>query len=185
MPISISHSAEDLCRKMLTEIGENPEREGLVKTPERFRKAFEELTCGYAVSVEDVVGDGIFQSESPGIILVKDIEFFSLCEHHLLPFVGKASIAYLPGKKILGLSKLARVVELFARRLQVQERLTKEVADSIEKLVDARAVKVVIEATHMCMSMRGIRKINAVTRTEYQNIKDSLTEEEKRSLASF
>jgi GTP cyclohydrolase I len=184
MPVSISHSAEDLCRKMLTEIGENPEREGLLKTPERFRKAFEELTCGYAVSVQDAVGDGIFQSESPGIILVKDIEFFSLCEHHLLPFVGKASIAYLPGKKILGLSKLARVVELFARRLQVQERLTKEVADSIEKLVDARAVKVVIEATHMCMSMRGIRKINAVTRTEYQNIKDSLTEEEKRSLAS-
>ena len=134
------NSGKLLCKQMLIDIGEDPSREGLQRTPERFQKAFFELTSGYNKTVEEVIGEGIFEGESNGPIVMNDIEFFSLCEHHLLPFWGKANIAYLPGKKILGLSKLARVVEVFARRLQVQERLTREIADAIRDAVGARAV---------------------------------------------
>lgn len=156
-----------LAKELFVEIGENPNREGLQRTPERYYKAMRALTSGYNMTAEEVVGEGIFESESSGLVCVKDIEFFSLCEHHVLPFCGKASITYLPNKKILGLSKLARIVDVYAKRLQVQERLTKEVADAIANLVDAKAVAVVIEAQHMCMMMRGVEKQSSFTRTEF------------------
>jgi GTP cyclohydrolase IA len=130
------------------------------------------------MTAQEVVGDGIFESESNGLISVKDIEFYSLCEHHMLPFWGKASIAYLPRRKILGLSKLARVLDVFARRLQVQERLTREVAESISSLIDAKAVAIVIEAQHMCMMMRGVEKQSSKTRTEFLAGAENLTENE-------
>lgn len=160
-------SVSDLVYKMLEQIGEQPEREGLLKTPERFERAMKELTSGYALSAEEVVGEGIFDAEGSGLVSVKDIEFFSLCEHHLLPFWGKMSIAYLPDEKILGLSKLARVVEVYSRRLQVQERLTREVAESIHSLIGAKAVFVTCGAQHMCMMMRGVRKVSSMTQTEF------------------
>jgi GTP cyclohydrolase IA len=168
-----------LARGIFLEIGEDPLREGLVRTPERFTKAMQDLTSGYSQTVESVVGEGIFESESSGLICVKDIEFYSLCEHHMLPFWGKASIAYLPNQKILGLSKLARILDVFAKRLQVQERLTKEVAESIFKLIDAKAVAVVIEAQHMCMMMRGVGKQSSFTSTEYSVGFENISEDEK------
>lgn len=171
-----------LARGIFLDIGEDPKREGLLKTPERFYKAIQELTSGYAQTPEGVVGEGIFDSESKGFVCVKDIEFFSLCEHHMLPFWGKASIAYLPNEKILGLSKLARVVDIFAKRLQVQERLTKEVAESIADLLDARAVAVIIEAQHMCMMMRGVEKQSSKTRTEFAVGEEQLSPNERERL---
>jgi GTP cyclohydrolase I len=171
-----------LCRQLLKDIGEDPSREGLQRTPERFHKAFLELTSGYQKTVAEVIGEGVFEGESNGPIVMNDIEFFSLCEHHLLPFWGKANIAYLPGEKILGLSKLARVVEVFARRLQVQERLTREIADAIRDAVGARAVVVSINASHMCMAMRGVGKPDAMTYTSYKTGFEKLTSEEKDSL---
>ncbi len=167
-----------LARGIFLEIGEDPNREGLLKTPDRFYKAIQDLTSGYALTPAAVVGEGVFDSESAGLICVKDIEFYSLCEHHMLPFWGKASIAYWPNQKILGLSKLARIVDVFARRLQVQERLTKEVAVSIYECVQARAVAVVVEAQHMCMMMRGVEKQSSKTRTEYFVGEEALTEVE-------
>jgi GTP cyclohydrolase I len=158
---------EELCAHALLGLGEDPSREGLQRTPHRFRKALKELTAGYQLTPQMAVGEGIFQSESTGPIFVKKIEFYSLCEHHMLPFWGEISIGYIPNDKILGLSKLARVVEVFARRLQVQERLTREVAVAIQELVGAKAVAVVCEASHMCMMMRGVKKQESLTRTEY------------------
>ena len=166
-PVEKEREIAQLALSLFSQIGEDPSREGLLRTPHRFEKAMQELTIGYRLSPEQVVGEGIFESESNGLVCVKDIEFYSLCEHHLLPFWGKASIAYYPNGKILGLSKLARILEVFARRLQVQERLTKEVGDSIRKITDARAVAVSIEAQHMCMMMRGVRKQESSTKTEY------------------
>jgi GTP cyclohydrolase I len=180
--LSHSYSAPKLVRNLLQEIGEDPAREGLQRTPERFHKAFLELTSGYALTVEDVVGEGVFDSESTGPIVVKEIEFFSLCEHHLLPFMGTVSIGYVPNEKILGLSKLARIVDVFSKRLQVQERLTREIADAIFSSVDAKAVMVSVEASHMCMSMRGVKKISSRTRTVYQLGFDKLDTEEKEIL---
>ena len=170
--------------EMLTSFGEDAHREGLLKTPERFEKAMRELTAGYRITAKEAVGDGIFDAEGSGLVTVKEIEFFSLCEHHLLPFWGTASIAYLPGEKILGLSKLARIVEVFARRLQVQERLTKEIAESISELVSPRAVFVQVEASHMCMMMRGVRKVNSMTLTEYGVGLDSIPINERERLIS-
>jgi GTP cyclohydrolase I len=175
-------SIPTLAKEIFIEIGEDPRREGLLKTPERFQKAIRELTSGYSQTPEEVVGDGVFESESTGAICVKDIDLYSLCEHHILPFWGKASIAYLPQGKILGLSKLARVLDVFARRLQVQERLTKEVADAVFKLVDAKAVAVIVEAQHMCMMMRGVEKQSSVTRTEYIVGASNLSEFEQTRL---
>ena len=175
-------SIPNLARGLFSEIGEDPMREGLIRTPERFYKAVQDLTAGYAMTPEAVVGEGIFESESNGFICVKDIEFYSLCEHHMLPFWGSASITYLPKNKILGLSKLARVLDVFARRLQVQERLTKEVADAIFTLVDAKAVAVIIQAKHMCMMMRGVEKQSSVTKTEYLIGAENLTPDEKSRL---
>lgn len=174
--------AVKLIEQLLSDIGENPAREGLSRTPERFKKAFLEMTSGYSTTAEEVVGEGIFKSESSGPVFVQDIEFFSLCEHHLLPFMGKVSIGYFPREKILGLSKLARIVDVFSKRLQVQERLTREIAESIFTLVDARAVIVTVEAAHMCMSMRGVKKINSSTQTQFDLGFDQLTPDEKEAV---
>ncbi len=146
-------------------MGEDPEREGLVKTPERVARAMEFFTKGYGESPEDILRSAIFREEYRQMVLVKDIEIYSLCEHHLLPFIGKAHVAYIPDGHITGLSKIARVVECFARRLQVQERLTVQIRDCIHQVLKPMGVAVVIEAAHTCMSMRGVQKQNSVTTT--------------------
>lgn len=156
---------ESLVQQMLVRVGEDPEREGLQRTPLRVAKAMDFLTSGYSASLDDVLNDALFEAESQELVLVKDIEFYSLCEHHMLPFFGKAHVGYLPNAKIIGLSKIARLVDLFARRLQVQERLTSQVADTLLEVLDARGVAVVIEASHFCMMMRGVQKQNSSTVT--------------------
>jgi len=147
-----------LVRKMIALIGEDPNREGLRKTPERFEKALRFLTSGYNQNVENVLNGATFSVHYDEMVVVKDIEFFSLCEHHLLPFFGKAHVAYLPSKKVLGLSKIARLVNMFARRLQIQERMTSQIAQAIEERVSPEGVGVIIEARHLCMQMRGVEK---------------------------
>ena len=154
-------------RLILRQVGENASREGLLRTPQRFAKALREICSGYTKTVAEVVGEGVFDAEGGGLVSVKDIEFFSLCEHHMLPFWGKASVAYLPDKKIMGLSKVARVVDLFARRLQVQERLTREVAVGLFEAVHPKAVAVRVKAAHTCIMMRGVQKQSSETVTEY------------------
>lgn len=152
-------------RAMLSSLGEDVEREGLIDTPFRYAKAMRFLTSGYNKKVEDVVGKALFKQESSEIVIIRDIELFSLCEHHLLPFYGKAHVAYLPKGKIIGLSKIPRIVDVYARRLQVQERLTTQVADAVEKLLKPHGVAVIIEAFHLCMMMRGVEKQNSYTLT--------------------
>lgn len=147
--------------ELLQGIGEDPNREGLRDTPKRAAKAFHFLTKGYNENVEQIINGAVFKSETDEIILVKNIELYSLCEHHLLPFIGKCHVGYLPNGRILGLSKIARIVDVFARRLQIQERLTKQIADTIMDAVDAAGVAVVIEAQHLCMMMRGVEKQNS------------------------
>ena len=156
---------EDLIRQMLVELGEDPEREGLLKTPERVEKSLRFLTRGYHQTLEEVVHGALFQAESDDMIIVRDIEFFSMCEHHMLPFFGKCHVGYIPKKQILGVSKVARIVDMFARRLQIQERLTRQVAAAIMDVVDAEGVGVVIEAQHLCMQMRGVEKQHSVMTT--------------------
>ncbi|MFT4603930.1 MAG: GTP cyclohydrolase I [Rhodothermales bacterium] len=152
-------------RSILELVGEDPEREGLLETPERVAKAYHFLTQGYAQDPEAILKKAVFHEDYSEMILVKDIELYSLCEHHMLPFFGKAHIAYIPNGKIVGLSKLPRVVDVFARRLQVQERLTLQIRDAIQDVLEPEGVAVVIEATHMCMVMRGVQKQNSTTTT--------------------
>jgi GTP cyclohydrolase I len=154
-----------LVRRQLELLGEDPARQGLLRTPERVARAMRWLTRGYESSVADAVGQGVFDDPHDNMIMVRDIELYSLCEHHLLPFFGKAHIAYIPSGRILGLSKLPRIVDLFSRRLQVQERLTSEIADAIQTAVEPLGVGVVIEAYHLCMMMRGVQKQNSMTIT--------------------
>ena len=156
---------EQLVRRQLELLGENPSRNGLVRTPERVARSLEWLTRGYKESVEDVIGEGVFEEAHESMVMVRDIEIYSLCEHHMLPFFGRAHIAYIPDGRIVGLSKLPRIVEVFARRLQVQERLTEEIAQAIEDVLQPRGVGVVIEAVHLCMMMRGVEKQNSRTIT--------------------
>ena len=154
-----------LVRRMLGELGEDPARNGLLKTPERVEKSLRWLTRGYGLSVHDAIGDAVFDEDHHNMVLVKDIEMYSMCEHHLLPFFGKVHVAYIPNGKIVGLSKLPRVVEIFARRLQVQERLTEQVAQALMEVLEPQGVGVVIEAAHLCMMMRGVEKQNSKTVT--------------------
>ncbi len=152
---------EDLIRRLLAELGENPNREGLVNTPKRVDKSLRFLTSGYKADVDEVLNGALFTVDYNEMVIVKDIDFFSLCEHHLLPFFGKCHIAYIPRHKVIGLSKIPRLVDVFARRLQIQERLTNEVAETIERKIDPLGVAVVMEATHLCMAMRGVEKQNS------------------------
>lgn len=156
---------ENSFRKILEEIGEDINREGLVDTPKRAAKAFEFLTKGYKEDVESIVNNAVFETDNDEMIIVKDIELYSLCEHHMLPFFGKCHIGYIPDGKIIGLSKVARIVDVYARRLQVQENLTKQIADDIMKYTGGLGVAVVIEAKHLCMMMRGVEKQNSVMKT--------------------
>jgi GTP cyclohydrolase I len=154
-----------LVRRMLGELGEDPQRNGLLKTPERVEKSLRWLTRGYGLSVHDAIGDAVFEEDHHNMVLVKDIEMYSMCEHHMLPFFGKVHVAYIPNGRIVGLSKLPRVVEIFARRLQVQERLTEQVAHALMEVLEPQGVGVVIEAAHLCMMMRGVEKQNSKTVT--------------------
>jgi len=152
-------------RDLLEAVGEDPERQGLLRTPHRAARAFEFLTNGYRQNLDDIVNNAIFDSEASEIVLVKDIELYSLCEHHLLPFVGKAHVAYIPNGKVIGLSKVARIVDVFARRLQIQENLTVQIADALMTCLRPTGVAVVIEAKHLCMMMRGVEKQNSLMKT--------------------
>lgn len=156
---------EDHWAKIIESIGEDLSRPGLVDTPKRAAKAFAFLTQGYSQSVEEVVNDALFPSASSEMILVQDIELYSLCEHHVLPFIGKCHVAYIPTGKVLGLSKVARIVDVFARRLQIQEALTAQIAETVMEVTSAEGVGVIIEAQHMCMMMRGVEKQNSLMKT--------------------
>ena len=156
---------EEHFSRIITEIGEDVSREGLLDTPKRAAKAFKFLNNGYDKTLEEVLNGAIFQADTEDMVIVKDIELYSLCEHHLLPFIGKCHIAYIPDGKVLGLSKLARIVDMYARRLQIQEKLTKQIADAVEVAIGAKGVAVVVEAKHLCMMMRGVEKQNSVMTT--------------------
>ena len=152
---------EDLIRQLLVEMGEDPDREGLVRTPRRVEQALRFLTGGYLADIDEVLNDALFTVDYSEMVIVKDIDFYSLCEHHLLPFFGKCHVAYIPRTQVIGLSKIPRVVDVFARRLQIQERMTAEIADTIRQKIDPLGVAVVCEGTHLCMAMRGVEKQNS------------------------
>ena len=173
---------EEYFSKIIEEIGEDVTREGLVDTPKRAAKAFKFLNNGYEKTLEEVLNGAIFEADTEDMVIVKDIELYSLCEHHLLPFVGKCHIAYLPQGHVLGLSKLARIVDMYARRLQIQEKLTKQIADAVNEAVNAKGVAVVIEAKHMCMMMRGVEKQNSVMTT---SVMTGIFREEMSTRAEF
>ncbi|MFL5776315.1 MAG: GTP cyclohydrolase I FolE [Chloroflexota bacterium] len=156
---------EDAVRKILTEVGEDPDRQGLLGTPERVHRMYTELTAGYHVNAERLINNAVFDVAYSEMVVVKDIPFYSLCEHHLLPFFGTAAVAYIPRGKVIGLSKIPRVVEMYARRLQVQERLTQQIADFLQDRLEPQGVGVVVEATHLCAVMRGVRKSGTVMTT--------------------
>src|SRR5947199_456683 len=152
---------QDLIRRLLAELGEDPDREGLVSTPKRVEKAMSFLTSGYRANIDDVLNGALFSVDYSEMVIVKDVDFYSLCEHHLLPFFGKCHVAYIPSTRVIGLSKIPRLVEVFARRLQVQERLTNQIAETINTKISPVGVAVVMEATHLCLSMRGVQKQNS------------------------
>ena len=156
---------KDSFEKIIKSTGEDITRPGLLDTPKRAAKAFEYLTSGYDVDLNELINNALFPSDSDEMVMVKDIELYSLCEHHLLPFIGKCHVAYIPSGKVLGLSKIARVVDMFSRRLQIQETLAQQIAATIQKVTDAQGVAVIIEAKHMCMMMRGVEKQNSVMKT--------------------
>ncbi|WP_374087836.1 GTP cyclohydrolase I FolE [Methylomicrobium lacus] len=156
---------EEYFSKIIAAVGEDLNREGLIDTPKRAAEAFKFLNNGYEKSLDEVLNNAVFTADTEDMVIVKDIELYSLCEHHLLPFIGKCHVGYLPRGKVLGLSKVARIVDMYARRLQIQEKLTKQIADAIEHAVDAKGVAVVIEAKHLCMMMRGVEKQNSVMTT--------------------
>jgi GTP cyclohydrolase I len=164
-PTAVRIPFEQLVREMLEQLGEDPAREGLQQTPARVEASLKWLTRGYQMSVEDVIGDAIFEEKHESMVMVRDIEIYSMCEHHMLPFFGRCHVAYLPNGKIVGLSKIPRVVEVYARRLQVQERLTDQVAAALMRVLNPLGVGVVIEAYHLCMMMRGVEKQNSKTVT--------------------
>ncbi|MFQ6113713.1 MAG: GTP cyclohydrolase I FolE [bacterium] len=156
---------QNLIREILIKIGENPEREGLLRTPRRVEKSFEFLTSGYKQDVKKIINSAVFNEKYDEMVIVKDIEVYSLCEHHLLPFYGKCHVAYMPNGKVIGLSKIPRIVDIFAKRLQVQERLTNQIAETLMEFLNPQGVGVVIEARHLCMMMRGVEKQNTVVTT--------------------
>lgn len=158
-------SLADLTREWLEIVGEDPSREGLLKTPERVEKAWGYMTGGYGQELHIVANDAVFEAEGDGMVVVKDIEFYSMCEHHMLPFFGRAHIGYIPDKKILGLSKFARITDMYSRRLQVQERITGQIASAIQELLEPKGVAVVLEGVHLCMAMRGVQKQQSSTTT--------------------
>ena len=173
---------QELIRKLLADLGEDPAREGLRDTPKRVEKAYRFLTSGYDADIDQVLNNALFTVDYNEMVIVKDIDFYSLCEHHLLPFFGKCHVAYLPSKKVIGLSKLPRIVDMFARRLQVQERLTKQIADTIAEVTQPMGVAVVMEATHLCMAMRGVEKQNSITVTSAMH---GIFREDARTRAEF
>lgn len=159
------NSMENLFSQLIQHVGEDVGREGLIDTPKRAAAAFRFLNSGYHLSLERVLNKAVFEADTEDMVIVKDIELYSLCEHHLLPFIGKCHVAYLPKGKVIGLSKIARIVEMYARRLQIQERLTKQIADAIQTAIHPSGVAVVVEAKHLCMMMRGVEKQNSVMTT--------------------
>ena len=161
------HNIQDLIFRLLQEIGEDPDREGLIRTPERVAKAWEHLARGYDLNLEDIVGGACFEEQYDEMVTVKEIDFFSMCEHHLLPFFGKAHVGYIPDGRVIGLSKIPRIVEMFARRLQVQERMTQQIANALMEILKPKGVGVVIEGVHMCMQMRGVEKQNSYATTSH------------------
>jgi GTP cyclohydrolase I len=156
---------ENSVKEILEHIGENPDREGLLDTPRRVKKAWEFMCGGYKLDPKEIIQQALFTSSNDEMVVVKDIEFYSMCEHHMLPIIGKAHVAYIPDGKVIGLSKIPRVVDVFARRLQIQEQLTEQIADAINEAISPKGVAVVIDARHMCMEMRGVQKINSSTVT--------------------
>ena len=161
----MENKLEEITKDLITEIGEDPNREGLLKTPKRVAKAWQFFSRGYNQKIDDVINEAIFNEDAEDMVIVRDIEFFSLCEHHLIPFFGKAHVGYIPNGKVIGLSKIPRLVDMYARRLQVQERLTHQVANSIKYALNPKGVAVVMEGRHMCMQMRGVEKQNSFTST--------------------
>jgi len=164
-PVLSEISTQEIYRELLSRMGEDPKRDGLIRTPERMEKAMAFLTRGYAMNITDVLHEALFDVDYDEMVIVKDIEFFSMCEHHLLPFFGKAHVAYVPNGKVIGLSKIPRLVDVFARRLQVQERLTRQIGDAITEAINPQGVAVILEAQHLCMMMRGVEKQHSSTVT--------------------
>jgi GTP cyclohydrolase IA len=160
-----SASTQDLYRELLVRVGEDPARDGLIRTPERMEKALQFLTRGYTMDVKEVLHEALFDVDYDEMVIVKDVEFYSMCEHHMLPFFGKAHVAYVPQGKVIGLSKIPRLVDVFARRLQVQERLTRQIGDAITDAINPQGVAVILEAQHLCMMMRGVEKQSSLTVT--------------------